>query len=225
MILIEGSDGCGKKTQSEKLLQRFNHLNYPTMLVSFPNYSSASSGPVQLYLSGKLGTLDQVNSKQASMLYAIDRFCTIREQHISQKLDHGINIICDRYVESNMIHQAAKHFGDDNKIMETVKWIKELEYETLQLPRPDIVIFLDLKPEISLKLRNRRLQGAESTVGNVDRHGDIHEANAQFMADSYKNGLNLAHKLGWIIVDCNNGDDIYPVDYINDMIYSKINLE
>ena len=227
LIVIEGSDGCGKNTQAKLLVEELNRRKIKSKLVSFPNYDSLSSGPVQMYLNGELGKLDDISFRQASILYAVDRFCTIRSQGIDKLLDEGWYIVCDRYVPSNLIHQAAKYYGKPMTVNLVVDWINNLEYRELKLPEPDIVIFLDVKPEISAKLKESRLKNPDmSKTGIVDRSKDIHESNTDFMTKSYLNGIDIAKKLGWIIIDCNDTSDdqssIKPIEFIHKDIINTI---
>ena len=64
-------------------------------------------------------------------------------------------IICDRYVTSNMIYQAAK-FDEEKDRENYLDWLTDLEFEKLRLPVPDIVIFLNISPQhCSHLIKNR----------------------------------------------------------------------
>ena len=73
-------------------------------------------------------------------------------ENIKELLNNGVNVILDRYVESNMAYQSAKleTSADKNHMM---KWLEKLEYELLELPRPDLVIFLYMPYQYSMELR------------------------------------------------------------------------
>ena len=51
LIVIEGVDGSGKQTQTEKLYDRLKREGQRVMKVSYPRYDKASSAMVRLYLS------------------------------------------------------------------------------------------------------------------------------------------------------------------------------
>ena len=55
IIVIEGLDGCGKQTQSEKLYNRLVNENYNVKKIAYPRYENPSSSLVKLYLSGEFG--------------------------------------------------------------------------------------------------------------------------------------------------------------------------
>ena len=74
LIIIEGSDGSGKATQTELLRRRLRTDGHSVMAVAFPDYSSESSALVKMYLRGDFGTkADAVNPYAASAFYAVDR--------------------------------------------------------------------------------------------------------------------------------------------------------
>ena len=108
LIVIEGSDGCGKETQSKLLETALKEKGIDTIRISFPFYSSESSGPVKMYLDGRLGDKEKLSPKQIASLYAVDRLCIVKQLHIEEELNAGKWVICDRYVESNIIYQAAR---------------------------------------------------------------------------------------------------------------------
>ena len=80
--------------------------------------------------------------------------------------------------------------------MKFIEWEEELEYNTLKIPRPDLIFFIEMPVEKSLELARAR---AEYKTGESK---DIHEEDTSYMTRSYNNGLNLAKKLGWNIIHC-----------------------
>ena len=79
LIIIEGVDGCGKKTQTSLLYENLKNLGYKCKKISFPNYKSKSSVPVRMYLNGELSNnADDINAYMASTFYAVDRAITMQ---------------------------------------------------------------------------------------------------------------------------------------------------
>ena len=108
LIVIEGSDGSGKATQTKKLFERLTAEGHKVRQVSFPNYDSPASSPVKMYLNGDFGKhADDVDAYAASTFYAVDRYASFK-MHWKAAYDDGEIILADRYTTSNMVHQAVK---------------------------------------------------------------------------------------------------------------------
>ena len=107
LIIIEGLDGSGKSTQMQLLCQRAEQLGKPVRRVKFPNYDEDSSALVKAYLSGELGSLQQINAYAASVLYSVDRYATWR-RHMHSDYEQGAVFLLDRYTTANMYHQTTK---------------------------------------------------------------------------------------------------------------------
>ncbi len=196
LIAIEGADSSGKQTQSEMVYKKLIERGIPARLVSFPAYESESSALVKMYLSGRFGREPQdVNAYAASTFYAVDRFATYRTDW-KKDYDAGTVIVADRYVPSNMIHQAAKIENKEEK-KKFLDWLVELEYGHFGLPVPDVTIFLDMPPESAAKLMADRANKIDSS----DKK-DIHESNLTYLKKSYDNAVEVAQARGWHEISC-----------------------
>lgn len=192
LIVIEGTDGSGKATQTKKLYERLRDLEGNVRRVSFPNYESESSALIKMYLRGDFGgDAEAVNPYATAAFYAVDRFAGFVKW--KNFYEHGGLILCDRYVGSNMAYQSAK-ITDELERVKFLEWLEDLEYECFQLPRPDLTIFLDMPPDVSAILRRER--GRE----------DIHESDAEYMLKTYNAYKEIAQKYGWRFVNCANGN-------------------
>ena len=195
IISIEGTDGAGKHTQQQLLLNDLKDLGYDVVDQAFPNYDSDSSAPVKMYLAGEFGKdSSSLDAYQASVLYAVDRMCTYKKS-LESHYNEGKIILFDRYVQSNFIHQCSKIDDMEDKL-KFIAWEEHLEYDTLGLPKPDLIFFIEMPVEKSLELARAR---AEYKTGESK---DIHEEDTTYMTRSYNNGLSLAKQLGWNIVHC-----------------------
>jgi len=213
LITIEGTDGSGKKTQVRKLYDYLKSKKYNVIVVSFPNYESLSSGPVRMYLGGEFGeTADCFDAYQASSMYAVDRMCTM--QQLYKTLKEDTIILFDRYVQSNMIHQASK-IKDEHEVDEYLEWLDKFEFETLKNPRADKVIFLDVPVEISYKIAKMREQ---MKIGEAWTY-DIHERDKKHLLESYISGKYVAQKYGWDIINCAaEVGELKTIDEIHEMV-------
>lgn len=199
IIVIEGTDGSGKKTQTELLYKFLKNEGKDVILQSFPNYESGSSMPVKMYLNGEFGeNADCLDAYSASTLFATDRVCTW--QKLKKQYEEGSIIIFDRYVQSNMLHQAGKiqNKQERNKFL---RWLDKFEFKTLKLPRPNKIFFLDVPPVISKKLANDRQDLKAGTKK------DIHEQDANHLVNAYKSGKEVAKKYRWTIIKCVSDDN------------------
>ncbi|MCQ2564900.1 MAG: thymidylate kinase, partial [Clostridia bacterium] len=66
IIDIEGTDGSGKATQTKMLFDYLTTKGKKCKIISFPNYESASSGPVKMYLNGDLGVNNSLTGYHTS---------------------------------------------------------------------------------------------------------------------------------------------------------------
>lgn len=215
LINIEGTDGCGKKTQVELLYNYLKDKGYKVLKLSFPNYESESSALVKMYLRGDFGeSVNDVNAYQASILFSVDRLATMLKIDVD-KYDY---ILFDRYVPSNMIHQSTRIENLD-ELDDYLKWLEDLEYGKLKLPKPDNVLFLDVPVEISMKLarsRNELKNGQEK---------DIQEKDDEHLIKAYNRGKYVAKKFGWEIINCEKDGNIKTIDEIHKDILTKLDIK
>ena len=208
LIVIEGLDGSGKATQSELLYQSLLEVGDPVRKISFPDYGQPSSTLVKMYLSGEIGSLEEVNAYAASSFYAVDRYVSYQTQWKDDYLG-GKLIIADRYTTSNAAHQMVKLPKEQWDGF--LSWLEEYEYNLLGIPWPDGVIYLDMEPETSRRLIEGRYQGDESKK-------DIHEANFQYLLRCREAALYAAQRLGWRTVRCCDGISPLPIEKIAESV-------
>lgn len=202
LILIEGTDGSGKNTQSKILVERLTQEKFPYEMISFPRYKTPTGRIVgQCYLGKQnLGEGDiawfgeeanSIDPRIATLYYAADRMAAKNE--INEILNSGTNLILDRYVESNMAHQGGKE-TDPEKRKKIIEFIHNLEYGLLELPKPDLTIFLHMPSRLGMTLKYRDNPGTEI--------GDIHERDGLHLHQAEKTYLELAKKYNWTKIEC-----------------------
>lgn len=215
IIDIEGTDGCGKKTQTDLLFNFLVGKGYKVKKISFPNYDSNSSALVKMYLNGEFGeNANDINGFQASALYAVDRFATMKKINIA---DYDF-ILFDRYVPSNMIHQSTR-ITDKKELDEFLDWVVDFEYKKLNLPKPDKILFLDVPVEISMKLARQR-----EKLKNGEQK-DIHEKDDNHLKNAYEKAKYVAEKFDWVVIDCVKDETIKSIDEIHQDILTKLGLK
>ena len=197
LIVIEGLDGSGKGTQTQRLYEHLQQMG-EVRRISFPDYESPSSSLVKMYLNGEFGEKpEDVNAYAASAFYAVDRYASFRKKWREEYL-RGVLFLADRYTTSNIVYQLTKL--PEEEWESYIRWVEEFEYGKLELPRPDLVLYLDMPPEVSQKLLSGRYHGDESKK-------DIHERNRQFLEHCWKSALYAAGLLNWKVIPCaENGE-------------------
>ncbi len=214
LIVIEGVDSSGKETQTKLLFEHIKSLGCNVKKVSFPDYESDFCMPVKKYLAGDLGNNpSDVNAYAASSFYAIDRYASFKKGWGSFYNDGGV-VVCDRYVTSNIVHQAMKIEGDKTDF---INWLADYEYNKLGLPKPDLVIFLDMPPEAAQKLMKNR---ANKITGEAQK--DIHEKNEDYLKGAYNNAVGVAIHQGWHKISCADGLNIRTIEDIHKEIIKKV---
>ncbi len=214
-IVIEGPDASGKQTQAYRIAEWLRDKEYSSISkeaqrrivgrmpgrypdpeneervddsirdgvwhLSFPTYSQTPGGRVvEAYLNGEFGDRGSIDMELIVDIYAADR--KQFKELIAEFVDEGGIIVCDRYREANLIHQLV---GFEDEWEEKRKYIKSIDAD---LPDADTVFYLDISPEEAL----RRMDGKDK---------DIHELDDSYMQKSNSNGLKVARKEGWCIID------------------------
>ena len=213
-IAIDGLDGSGKGTQSEKLVEYLKLQGKRVRVLSFPMYENESSAFVKMYLDGKLGDKpSDTNAYTASMFFACDRYISYATDWKKDILDKDTIVVANRYTSANAVHQLSKLPKEEWESFLT--WLWDFEFTKLGLPKPDMVIYLELPPALSLSLVKSRSQ----TTG---QKMDIHEKDTEYMAHCYDAALYSCDALGWERIKCYEGDKIRTIDDIFSEIKAKL---
>jgi len=216
IIVLEGIDGSGKNTQAGLLQYNLSSRGIDAELLHFPLYSETFFGnEVANYLNGVFGDLKSVHPKLGAMLYAGDRF--EKKDFLWHQLQAGKVVILDRYVPSNIAYQGAKL--PPNKREEFRRWVEKLEYGIYGLPRPDVIFFLDLLPEIAFSLV---LEKEDRSY--TDKKRDLHEENIDYLKDVYNvfKELNKEND-NWITVKCYEDASPKNIEQVQEELCSKVN--
>lgn len=213
LIAIDGVDASGKQTHTELLAEYLKSLGKKVLRLSFPMYDKESSALVKLYLSGKFGkNAEDIDAYAASTFFAADRFATYRMDWEKDYKDSETIIIADRYVSSNMIHQASKisDFAEKDRFLD---WLYDFEFNLYKIPEPDMTVFLDMPPKygrILIEGRNNKFSGEKKL--------DIHEQDFTYLEKSYENAKYVAEKFGWQTISCIKDGEIRTIDDIQNDI-------
>ncbi len=212
LIVIDGLDGSGKSTQFNIIKEKLA-VKSSVKAISFPDYDNPSSSLVKMYLNGEISSnAADINAYAASSFYAVDRYASYK-MFWEDSYRRGELIFASRYTTSNAIHQMGKLPESDWDGY--LEWLADYEYVKLELPKPDLVIFLDMPLDVSQKLLTVRYDGDEHKK-------DIHESNLAYLASCRKSALYAAERLGWKVVPCGAEGKAFPIEKISGEILQLI---
>ena len=195
LIVFEGIDGSGKRTQLELLTHALSDRKIAHERISFPRYGGFFGDLVAKYLNGDFGGLDTVDAHLSALLYASDRFEA--KPKIESILASGKLLVADRYIASNLAHQGAR--APRQKREEFLAWLKKLEYEVYGLPAEDLVIYLRVPADAA-----HAQVGAKGARDYTNLKLDIHESNVAHLTDAAEVYDSLARSPNWVRIDCVN---------------------
>lgn len=197
IIVIEGTDGSGKETQSKLLLNRLVDNGYKCRRISYPAYNSWSSTLVQHYLNGDMGNDITKHSPYAiASIYASDRYIDYTQNWKSFYEQDNSIIIADRYTLSNQAFQSL-YFNKYDDIIKFSEWCSDYEHNLLGIPRASKTIVLMMDPKLSTRLiKNRGGNKRENSSS------DVYEDNADFIRRAYTNYHILSTYYGYEKIEC-----------------------
>ena len=213
LIVLEGIDGSGKSAQYRRLCARMETDGIAYNHIVFPRYDKESSALIRMYLSGEFGSHPgDVNAYAASTFYAVDRYAAYRTDW-GPVYENGGLILSDRYTTSNAVHQGSKL--SDEELPAFFSWLSDLEYGKMGLPKPDLVIYLDVDVETWLA-RMRRRQAKTHTSA------DIHEKDIAYLERCLRTARMAADYYGWTRIPYLKDGKERELDEKNDEIYRII---
>ena len=213
LIVFEGADGSGKATQARLMAQRLEAEGVRFREIDFPRYGNPFAEPARLYLAGALGDRPgDVSAYAASTLFAVDRYASYKEDW-GKDYEAGRVILANRYTTSNAVHQASKLPEEERPAF--VSWLFDLEYRRLGLPRPDLVIYLDVPTDLSEDMLRRR----EAATGTT---ADIHERDDAYLRRCRTCAREIAGANGWRLIPCARRGRLRTVEDIHEEAWALV---
>lgn len=214
LIVFEGTDGSGKSTQFTALCERMNTENRPFQRLVFPQYGEPSSALLRMYLNGEFGiSPSDVNAYAASSFFAADRYASWKKVWGDYYRSGGL-VLSDRYTTSNAVHQASKL--PPAQWEEFFYWLFDFEYDKLGLPRPDMVLYLDMPTDRAVENLRRREDATHT-------RGDIHEVDTGYLSLCRQAALAAAECYGWKRITCLTPDgSVRPVEDIHAEVWQIV---
>lgn len=220
LIVLDGTDGSGKATQTKLLQARLKKEGYRVQMLDFPQYEkNFFGGLIGECLAGDHGDFVSIDPYIGSTLYAADRFES--KDKIMRWLKSGCVVVLDRYVSSNQIHQGGK-ITDAKKRKKFLEWLEKMEYSVFGIPRPDGIIYLDVPVALSQKLLASKGQKEKKTYLKK-RKTDVVEGSQKYLDDSRQSALLLVKKQNrWLRVECAKKDEILSREVIAEKVWEQV---
>ncbi len=199
LIVIDGSDGSGKATQTELLVKRLRREGRKVKTLDFPQYHGNLFGAlIAECLRGEHGNFPELDPKIASTLYAADRFES--KQKLERWLAAGNIVILDRYVSANQMHQGGK-IRDARARAKFLQWLDDVEFGVFKIPRPDVIVYLSVPVAVSLELLKNKDQGKKKQY--TQGRGDVVENDIRYLEASRRGAEAIVQKLNdWRRIEC-----------------------
>ena len=213
-IVIDGTDGSGKATQTKLLVEKLKQQGYGVEVADFPQYGQKSAALVEEYLNGKFGSAKEVGPYRGSIFYAVDRYAAAPK--IRKWIEQGKIVVSNRYVSANMGHQTGKikNIVEREKFLE---WLEDLEFNIFGIPRPDVNILLFMPPELGQQLVDKKEKRSYT-----DKKRDIHEADIDHLKEAADAFKYVAEKYNWPVIVCAENKQIKSIEEIHSIVWNKV---
>jgi len=176
LIVIEGSDKAGKSTQTQMLSDGLRKDGLMIATMSFPDYSTNVGKEIKAFLHGEKEYPIEVRH----MLLSANRW--EKKAEIEKMLKENDAVILNRYYQSNLVYGVASGLR--------LEWLQSLD---AGLPKEDVVVVLDVNPEVS--------------INRMQSKGDVFEMDDDMMGKASKLYREFASKYGWILINGDRGKE------------------
>ena len=148
-IAFEGIDGSGKSTQVKLLTEKLTAAGLKVYTTCEPTDS-----PIGKMIRDIFSHRMEADHRTIAGLFVADRLHHLlnKTDGILKKLEDGYTVITDRYYLSSYAYQSP--YID-------MKWVIEANALSAGLLRPDLNIYIDILPEISIERINKGRDAVE----------------------------------------------------------------
>jgi dTMP kinase len=224
LFVFEGIDGSGKTTQCENAMKtlRQEHPDLEIVTFDFPGYNRNMFGStIGRFLKGEYGDPSLCDPFHSTILFAADRFH--KRSEIIDALSRGAIVVLNRYVSSNVAYSCAKLrlMSRESEIPLFRAFSNQLEHETFGLPKPDLILLLNMEPSLSSELVFKK--APRDYLEGEDR--DAHESNSELQNAVQKTYVELAKDdtSVWAIIECSDNDQkLRSIEDIEKEVKAKI---
>jgi dTMP kinase len=171
IIVIEGVDKAGKRTQSRLLVESLKLSGRICVVMDFPDYNTNIGMEIRAFLNGKR----EYSNELKHILLSANRW--ERKSEIESMIQKGTIVIINRYYQSNLVYGVSNGLN--------LNWLSNLEKG---LPKEDIVIVLDISSTVSAE------RSAEADL-------DSFEKNQKLLLEVINNYRKFAKQFKWNIIN------------------------
>lgn len=196
-IAFEGIDGSGKSTQISLLAQRLRKEGHSVYQTFEP-----TDGPIGRMIRDVFAHRMQADHRTIAGLFVADRLHHLLEPEkgVLHQLEQGNHVLMDRYLLSSYAYQGAHA---------DLEWVIRANAESARLLLPDLYIFLDISPEISLE----RLREGREELELFETLENLRKVHAMYMKILKRFGKEQEI----LIVDGSQ-----PVDILSEIIWKAV---
>lgn len=196
IVTLEGIDGAGKRTLAQAILRVAARNEIDAKAISFPRYGQSVTSAAISALLASHPERSQASARFTAALFAAERLEAL--PLLIEWSSPGRLLLIDRYVHSNMAYQGAR---TDQSPTELANWVEVLEFEVFGVPRPDVIVLIDVDTETSMERTGKRSVEAGRLIDDAyERDRTLLEAARSLYLEMYREqrGGNwvLAHTVG-----------------------------
>lgn len=184
-IVFEGPEGAGKTTQIKRLVETLKIANVSPVVTREPGGTPAADAIRSVILNPTL----EINALSEFLLYSASRAQHVDEV-IKPAIEMGKTVICDRFFGASVAYQGYGRGLD-------LDFIYDLTQRVTQSIKPDLVLLLDIDPELGLKRIASRGQKDRLELADISFHRRVREG---FLAQAKDN-------TSWVVLNANQNED------------------
>ena len=196
-ITIEGPEGSGKTTATNKVIEELTRMGYDVVRTREPGGTPISEQIRNVILDKENTAMDP---RTEALLYA-----AARRQHLVEKVwpltKEGKIVVCDRYIDSSLAYQGgARGLGVDNII--------NINMFATDNTWPDLTLLFDIDPKLGLE---RISINKNREVNRLDLEAlDFHNKVRQTFLD-----LSKRYPERFVIIDASKSREEVAQDALN----------
>ena len=217
LISCDGVDSSGKETQVNELVKRLRFQGHVVRQFATPDYNTPIGKEIKLRLQNKIGTWDTTPWEDKMKLFAANRL--EHRAEVITALQRGEIVIYDRYVPSSITFIAVEALHPqemDFKRSTIQQAVTKHEYEANAMPKEHTSIFLDVPPNVSTKLLEKR----KEILKDEDEYSDhIDVQNRLYNEYMFLNENNPDH---YTKISCVTGTQMLGIDEVAELVWEAL---